>query len=633
MRSLQLLSVLALVLSAAPAFADPATDAELFEKKVRPLLLAKCVGCHGPQKQKGGLRLDSRAALLKGGDTGPAVAPGDPAASAMAKAARYDDDVKMPPAGKLADDEIATLTTWIKSGAAWPGGGLLGGDAPAAKAKAFDLAARAKAHWSFQPIRKPAVPGDGPPIDAFLRARLRAAGLDFAPAADRRTLLRRVTFDLTGLPPTPDEVEAFERDAAADAYEKVVERLLASPHHGERWARHWLDLVRFAETCGHEFDFDIPDAWRYRDYVVRALNADLPYDRFLHEHLAGDLLPPRRHPATGVNESALATGFWFFHEAKHSPVDSRADQADRIDNQIDVFGKTVFGLTVACARCHDHKFDPIGTKDYYALFGVLASSRLPAGVHRRPGPGGEGARRVEGGAGGARKEPHPPPPSRSGEGEEEENPAASTLRPPSPPRGGAGGGVLGSEAAWHAASTPFDAFDAGWRGRWFASGLGLRPEAEGGEGHPHTARESERLAATLQSPTFVIDRPFLAVRIAGENARVRVVLNGLELIRSPIYGGLEFKIAGGPGLRWLAFDLRMWKGQAAYLEFLDDGPGYVAVAEAWLPIADRPPAKAGPPAPLPDAGYLRPQKCAGRDWRARSRPRSSEPRHVGRHRA
>ena len=212
-------------------------------------------------------------------------------------------------------------------------------------------------------------------IDAFLLAKLDEAGLERANPADKKTLIRRATFDLIGLPPTPEEVAAFQADPSADAFAKVVDRLLASPHFGERWARHWLDLVRYAETLGHEFDYPLTDAWRYRDYVIRALNADVPYDQFLREHIAGDLLsPPRLHPTEGYNESIIATAFWYLGEALHAPVDSQADYATRIDNQIDVVSKTFLGLTVACARCHDHKFDAISTKDYYALAGYVTSS-------------------------------------------------------------------------------------------------------------------------------------------------------------------------------------------------------------------------------------------------------------------
>ncbi len=239
-------------------------------------------------------------------------------------------------------------------------------------------------YWCFQPIRRatPPAPSEtlrGWPrnaIDQFILTALEDRALTPAPEADNRVLIRRLSFDLIGLPPSPEEIEAFLADRSPGAYERLVERLLSSPHYGERWARHWLDLVRFAETAGHEFDYDIPNAFRYRDYVIRALNADIPYDRFVIEHIAGDLLDsPRRHPSAGFNESVIGTGFYFLGEGTHSPVDVREDEMRRIDNQIDVMSKTFLGLTVACARCHDHKFDPITSKDYYALAGFLHSSR------------------------------------------------------------------------------------------------------------------------------------------------------------------------------------------------------------------------------------------------------------------
>ncbi len=238
--------------------------------------------------------------------------------------------------------------------------------------------------WCFSPIRRaapPAASGDRDnwarnPIDQFILAAHAQHGLAHAPEADKPTLIRRLSFDLLGLPPAPADVAAFAEDAAPDAYERVVDRLLASPQYGERWSRHWLDLVRYAETAGHEYDFDIPNAYRYRDYVIRAWSADVPFNQFVMEHIAGDLLEaPRRHPSTGWSESILGTGFYLLGEGTHSPVDVREDQMRRIDNQINVVSKTFLGLTVACDRCHDHKFDPIKSSDYYALAGFLASSR------------------------------------------------------------------------------------------------------------------------------------------------------------------------------------------------------------------------------------------------------------------
>ncbi|MEM0926399.1 MAG: DUF1549 domain-containing protein, partial [Planctomycetota bacterium] len=245
----------------------------------------------------------------------------------------------------------------------------------------FDLEQRRSEFWAWQPIDDPPAPSvtyrDWPltEVDHFTLARLEAVGLEPSRDAEPAAILRRLYFDLIGLPPTPEEVLAFDGDTDPKAIERVVDQLLDSPHFGERWGRHWLDLVRYAESRGHEFDNDIPNAFQYRDYVIRAFNADVPYDQFVREHIAGDLLPePRLHPTEKFNESVLGTGYWFLGEWVHSPVDIRKDEADRFDNMIDVMSKTFLGVTVSCARCHDHKFDAISTADYYSLSGFLQSS-------------------------------------------------------------------------------------------------------------------------------------------------------------------------------------------------------------------------------------------------------------------
>ena len=246
----------------------------------------------------------------------------------------------------------------------------------------FDLEKRRKEHWAWQSIARTAQPkvqdASWPinTVDYFILSKLEAAGVKPAPTADREVLLRRLYFDLIGLPPTLAEREAFLKDNSEDAYAKVVDRLLASPHFGERWARHWLDLVRYAETLGHEFDYPLQNAWRYRDYVIRAFNQDVPYDQFTMEHVAGDLLAqPRLHPTEHFNESVIGTGFFWLGQRDHSPVDVRQHQAELIDNQIDVLSKTFLGLTLACARCHDHKFDAIASRDFYSWYGIFEGSR------------------------------------------------------------------------------------------------------------------------------------------------------------------------------------------------------------------------------------------------------------------
>jgi hypothetical protein len=377
----------------ASATAPTAEDLEFFEKEVRPILVNQCFNCHSTgKKQKGGLLLDSREGLLAGGDNGESIVPGKSSESRLIQAIGYQDaDLKMPPKGKLKDEEIAALTKWVDRGAPWPATVNPTG-APAPKAE-FNITERAK-RWSYQPVRQdvplPMVKqADWPAqdCDRFILAALEAKGIAPAGPADKRTLLRRVTFDLIGLPPTAAEIDAFLADNSPNAFEKVVDRLLDSPFYGERWGRHWLDLVRYAETQGHEFDYEIPNAWRYRDYVIRAFNQDLPYDQFVTEHIAGDLMPnPRRNPTEKFNESIIGTGFYWLGEGKHSPVDVRAEEGNRIDNQIDVLCKTFLGMTVSCARCHDHKFDPISTKDYYGLAGFFQSSRMQQAFIDDPEP-------------------------------------------------------------------------------------------------------------------------------------------------------------------------------------------------------------------------------------------------------
>ncbi|MFM8217725.1 MAG: DUF1549 domain-containing protein, partial [Planctomycetaceae bacterium] len=366
-----------LVVSISARAAEPSpADLEFFEKQVRPLLVEHCQKCHGPGKQESGLRLDRRDGLERGGDGGAIIDRQAPASSRLLEVVGYEGDIQMPPKGRLADDQIATLAEWVKRGAPWPA------EKADSKTGEFDLAARKAQQWALQPVQPQTPPEVRHPewvfneIDQFVVARLEAAGLAPSPVVNRRALLRRLSYDLVGLPPTPEELQAFEADGSPQAVESVIDRLLASPRYGERWARHWLDLVRYAETSGHEFDFEIPLAWQYRDYVVRGFNADVPYNQWVLEHVAGDLLPePRRHPVEGFNESIIGTGFWFLGESKHSPVEIRVDAAERLDNQIDVFSKTFLAQTVACARCHDHKFDAISTADYHALAGFIQSSR------------------------------------------------------------------------------------------------------------------------------------------------------------------------------------------------------------------------------------------------------------------
>jgi hypothetical protein len=616
-----LLSVAGAVLYAMSAFAGDAKPAdgvaldpskvEFFEKTVRPLLADRCQGCHGASKQKGGLRLDSRAAMLSGGHTGPAVVPGDARASLLIQAVNYGEDVQMPPKSKLPDPEIAALTRWVEMGAPW------GRDASRPTATKpgspdFEETLRERSRfWSFQPLRKiptPATPDPGgwvrSPIDRFILAGLSGRGLRPAAEASRRTLIRRLSFDLTGLPPTPRDVDAFLADGAPDAYERLVDRLLASPRYGERWARHWLDLVRYAETAGHEFDYDIPNAFRYRDYVIRALNADLPYDRFLVEHLAGDLLEcPRRHPVERFNESIIATGFLYLGEGTHSPVDVREEEVRRIDNQIDVMSKAFFGLTVACARCHDHKFDPIATRDYYAMAGYLRSSRIQHAFIDPPDRIGAPVRQLA-----AARD------------------AILSLVGPDG-RASAGAVVACKDAV-------FETFDRDDFGDWQATGdaFGGRPSRLGDvridltagspklqripAGLAHSGLVSDRLAGVLRSRTFTIESRYIHYLASGRGGNLSVIVDGFEKNRYPIYGGLTTAVDVGDHPRWLTQDVGMWVGHTAYLEIADgavpdyqgaatvlkDGGGFVAVDE--IRMSDSPSPPSAPAGLAPDSQDL-----------------------------
>ncbi len=637
-----------------------AEDLEFFEKKIRPILAEHCYSCHSSaKKQRAGLMLDSKAALYKGGDTGPVLVPGQPERSLLLRAVGYKDpDLRMPPRSKLADAQIADLTEWVKRGAPVPagqgGGATIGG---------IDLE-QGRKHWAFQPLRKADVPAVQnskwvrTPIDAFLLAALEARKITPAKETDKRTWLRRVTFDLIGLPPTPAEIDAFLKDNSPEAYAKVVDRLLASPHYGERWARHWLDLVRYADTCGHEFDFDMPYAYRYRDYIIRAFNGDVPYNQLVLEHLAGDLLPePRRHPTEKFNESIIGTGFFFLGESKHSPVDIRAEGAERVDNQIDVMSKAFLGLTISCARCHDHKFDPIAQKDYYALAGYLRSSRFQHAAIDPPEHFQPLVKELQT----ARKEAALAATNLSGE----------VLRP--------GLAQLGNYLLAHRAltlpgadlakvaqeyqldrarlqrwqqqlgalvATPDHVLHP-WRvlGRdrlppeqflkrkeelvkqlkthpefkgtkvwkdfrktgyadWFVNGAAFTPTAtldpqlrpEGAvpvtalvePTIPHSGRLGQRLEGTLRSPTFTIESKTINYLVAGSGTRMNLIIDGFQQIRAPIYGDLTLGINTGNVARWIGHDVSMWIGHRAYIEFLDEGPGWFALEKVVFSEGPRP---------------------------------------------
>jgi hypothetical protein len=383
------------VYAACAADSEPSREAvEHFEKSVRPLLVAKCFQCHAAEKQQASLRLDSAAALAAGGDSGPVVVPGDPEHSPMILAVRYAGDPKMPPDGKLADTEIAVLTAWVKSGAPWPKYSDVRDDdqPPATRLASPPPPGEPDPLWAFRAMGHPEPPvlksQESPKsaIDRFVLATLESQGLSPAPQADRRTLIRRAYFDLIGLPPKVDDLEKFLADPAEDAFDKLVDTLLAMPQYGERWARHWLDVARYADSGGYETDMYFRNAWRYRDWVVASFNRDKPYDRFVQEQIAGDELWPDDLSLGGSYvmpkekvehlEAHIATGLYALGPQIHeSNMDGRKLDYERLTDWADTTGSVFLGLTLGCARCHDHKFDPISQRDYYSLQAIFSGSR------------------------------------------------------------------------------------------------------------------------------------------------------------------------------------------------------------------------------------------------------------------
>jgi mono/diheme cytochrome c family protein len=380
-RASLLFAVLASCLPAsAEAQEGTAAQTEFFERRIRPLLVKHCYSCHSrdAKKIRGELLLDTRAGIQKGGASGPALVAGKPDESLIIQAVRHsDDDLKMPPNGKLSAEEIADLVAWVKMGAPDPRT-----EKVLAKASGINIEEGRK-HWAYQPLREPPLPPQAPwtisPIDRFVLAKLTEKGLSPAPPADGPTLIRRIYFDLTGLPPAPEEVDDFLREFQASAKRqaaiaKVVDRLLASPHYGERWGRHWLDVVRYADTAGDNSDYPIPQMYRYRNWVIDAFNRDLPYDQFIRLQLAGDLLTDDEVKA---HENIIATGYLANSRRHGSYEDARYPWHLTIEDTLDNLGKAFLGVTLGCARCHDHKFDPISAEDYYALYGFFSSTRYP----------------------------------------------------------------------------------------------------------------------------------------------------------------------------------------------------------------------------------------------------------------
>ena len=610
---------------AQPAGPSP-EQIEFFETEIRPLLAEQCFQCHGAGLETpfGGLRLDSRGGLLAGGDSGPAVVPGDPHASPLVQRVQGR-PVLMPPTGALDPSAVESLIAWVEMGAPWPEDAAAAAGAPD-PSEPFDLDKRRRSHWAWQPVEPadpPAVGDEAWPrgaVDRFILARLEAEGLDPASPVDRRTLIRRLSFDLRGLPPTPAEVARFAGDPSPDAYADLVDRYLASPHFGERWARHWMDLFRYSESHGSEGDPDIPLAWRYRDYLIRAFNGDVPYDQLIREHVAGDLLPaPRLDAESRTNESIIGTAHYRLVEHGYQPVDPWEDRVKWADNQVDVVSKAFMGLTVSCARCHDHKFDAISQKDYYSLFGTLYGARPtqraiddPALLETNRAALAALKQEIRDGLADAWLEAAETVGARLLEEEADPAPAASE-RAAAPPRDERDGGAL---AAWRALAAVADAdLPRAWealRARWdteladrgrfnrehfqvawdlagadYASTVGHgvgRPEAPSPPGEFAVERRGDRLltgiypggaythllsskhAGVIQTPRFTIDDDFISLRVlGGDLSFANLIIENYAVPRGGIYH-LRYS-PKRDRMTWAQWDTAFWKGFTAYIEF------------------------------------------------------------------
>lgn len=524
-----------------------------FNFDVRPILVQNCYLCHGPDpsSRKADLRLDTfegATALLDDGRH--PIVPGNASKSELIKRIMHEDkDAMMPPPEsnlELSEYEIEVLRKWIDQGAEW------------------------KSHWAFiQPELVEPEEFDSDEsnngIDNFVLEKMESKGISPSPLADKNTLIRRVSYILTGLPPTIEKVEEFVQDESPNAYKKMVDYYLGSDAFGERWARHWMDIARYAETKGHEFDFSILGAWRYRDYLIRAFNDDVPYDQLVKEHLAGDLLDTIRwNPENGINESQLGTAFYALGEGTHSPVDIRKDEADRIDNMIDVTSKAFQGLTVSCARCHDHKFDPIPTADYYALYGVMESSRFspkPANLTYDKVKSVEEVQTLK-------NEIRQLIANNWTTEELEAHIARDSKQMPEPDETSREYEVIGDFRGQNL---------DGWKSNGLAFGhsttLGEPVFDDSGQlvrldnGKASSKMLSTGIYGALRSPNFTINKDFIGLRALGNQSTIRVIIDNFQLIQNPIYGGLSKNINSE---EWtdITLDVSAWKGHKAYIEIL-----------------------------------------------------------------
>ncbi len=532
-----------------PTFSPPLAEKVDFNYDIRPILVQKCFLCHGPDpgSRKGDLRLDTyegATAWLK--DSTKAIDPGHANKSLMFYRINHKDpDIMMPAPEsnlKLTVREIALIKKWIDQGAEW------------------------KPHWAFIPPKETEAVKkyEGNPIDYFINQQLDANDLKASSETDKNALIRRVSYVLTGLPPTPEAIKKFLNDNSENAYAYLVDQYLRSSHFGEHWARHWMDLVRYAETKGHEFDYTITGAWRYRDYLIRAFNNDVPYDQLVREQLAGDLLEkPRINESAKINESQLGTVFYTMAEGSHSPVDVRKDEADRIDNMIDVTGKTFQALTISCARCHDHKFDPISTKDYYSFYGVMEGTRfspISANIFETS----QKTRELQALNDTIRNQVIATWIKKQSDAKSPTVMYASAV-------------ISGQEKD----GTVLGDFSKSDLDGWKSDGMAFRNKTTLGdpvfdaqhkvvalqEGKASSRKLATGIFGALRSPDFTIDKNFIGVKAAGKNASIRIIIDNFQLISFPIYGGMDQHVDTS-NFKNFIFDVTLWKGHNAYIEVL-----------------------------------------------------------------
>ena len=522
-----------------------------FNFHVKPILVQNCYLCHGPDpsSRKGDLRLDTFEGATALRDNGKfAIVPGSVGRSELVhRVTNEDPSLRMPPPEtnlKLTEYEVEVLRKWIDQGAEW------------------------KPHWAFiEPTISEPEKVDSDlsvnDIDDYVLPKILASGLEPADRADRNSLIRRVSYLLSGLPPTSEELNNFIIDQSEQAYENMVDHYLQSNGFGERWARHWLDIVRYAETKGHEFDYPIIGAWRYRDYLIRAFNDDIPYDQFVKEHLAGDLLDSIRwNPENGINESQIGTAFYALGEGTHSPVDIKKDESDRIDNMIDVTSKAFQGLTVSCARCHDHKFDPIPTADYYALYGVMESSRFspkPANLTFDKINALEEIETLKKDIRGLITNSWDTGTLASNENEERKSSSMDSISDYK---------TIGDFRGQDLDGWKSDGLAFGGKSTLGEPEFDLKGKLIGlSKGKASSRSLSTGIYGALRSPNFIIDKDFIGVLTKGNKSVVRIIIDNFQLIQNPIYGRL-LKDVNNEDWDSLKFHLADWKGHKAYIEIM-----------------------------------------------------------------